>query len=757
MELWGGPECTVNRVGDRFRDQTELTGHGQRTGDLAAFAELGIKRLRYPVLWERVAPRSPDERDWSWSDARLAELRALGIAPIAGLIHHGSGPRFTTLVRDNFAPLFVDYAAAAAERYPWIEDWTPVNEPLTTARFATLYGHWYPHLRDERAFWTALLNQTDATRGAMKAIRRVNPAARLIQTEDLGHTWSTAPLAGVAEHFNHRRWLTWDLLAGRVTPDHPLWSKIEELGLSDRARAICDDPCPPDVVGVNHYATSDRFLDHRRRRFRGPLPATGYHDLTAARVLHPPPLGLGSLVREAWQRYGVPVAVTECHLGCTREEQMRWLWQSWRTCGALEADGVGVVALTAWALLGNVDWSSLITIDAGEYEPGAFDVRGGALRPTALARVVAALGGDASAIDWCREHPVLAGAGWWKRDVRLEHAPYRWSRAKSQPRDLPACRPILITGATGTLGRAFAGACDLRGLSYVLTDRAALAIDDPAQAAAVLDLHRPWAVVNAAGWVRVDDAEDEADGCMRANADGAAVLAKACAARGIHFTTFSSDLVFDGEAPSGYAEADPVSPLGVYGRSKADAERRVTDLGARALIVRTAAFFSPFDDHNFAIHVEKSLRAGEVVLASDDHVVTPTYVPDLVNATLDLVIDEEDGLWHLTNGEPVSWFEFGRRVAGALGLDASDVRPADPRSLGWRAARPCNAALLSTHGRMLPSLDHALARHAAIRSAQLPPVKRIAVPRRAATGAPPPAAPVPAPPPLRQPAPPRVR
>jgi dTDP-4-dehydrorhamnose reductase len=66
-----------------------------------------------------------------------------------------------------------------------VEDWTPVNEPLTTARFSALYGHWHPHVADEPAFWTALLNQIDAVRMSMKAIRRINPDARLVQTEDL--------------------------------------------------------------------------------------------------------------------------------------------------------------------------------------------------------------------------------------------------------------------------------------------------------------------------------------------------------------------------------------------------------------------------------------------------------------------------------------------------------------------------------------------------------------------------------------------
>src|SRR5665213_1185578 len=143
VELWGGHECTVNRVQDSYRDQTLLSGHQDRLSDLTLFAELGIKALRYPVVWERVAPSSPAERDWTWTDERLNEIRRLGMRPIAGLLHHGSGPAYTSLVSGDFVSLFADYAEAAAERYPWVEDWTPVNEPLTTARFSALYGHWY--------------------------------------------------------------------------------------------------------------------------------------------------------------------------------------------------------------------------------------------------------------------------------------------------------------------------------------------------------------------------------------------------------------------------------------------------------------------------------------------------------------------------------------------------------------------------------------------------------------------------------------
>src|SRR6185312_16266542 len=175
LELWGGHECTVNRVGDAFHDQTRRSGHHDRIDDLDRFARLGLTAIRYPVLWERADPEGRGDPDWRWTDERLDRIRMLGLRPIAGLLHHGSGPRSTSLLDEGFAAAFAAYARAAAERYPWIADWTPVNEPLTTARFSALYGHWYPHAADERQFWAALFNQIDATRLAMAEIRRVRP------------------------------------------------------------------------------------------------------------------------------------------------------------------------------------------------------------------------------------------------------------------------------------------------------------------------------------------------------------------------------------------------------------------------------------------------------------------------------------------------------------------------------------------------------------------------------------------------------
>src|ERR1700753_2787081 len=96
LAAWAGIECTVNRGGDVYYDQSVRTGHHDRLGDLDLIASLGFTRLRYPVIWERIAPGELAAGDWSWTDMRLARLRELGLSPIATLVHHGSGPGLTS-------------------------------------------------------------------------------------------------------------------------------------------------------------------------------------------------------------------------------------------------------------------------------------------------------------------------------------------------------------------------------------------------------------------------------------------------------------------------------------------------------------------------------------------------------------------------------------------------------------------------------------------------------------------------------------
>src|SRR4051794_11408237 len=254
MGLWGGLESTLNRGHGRRFDQLSRNGHYARGDDLERIATLGIEKLRYPLLWERAATGSHTEFDWSFADERLAQLDALNITPIAGLVHHGSGPDWASVESDAFAPGLAEYAGALARRFPALEWYVPVNELLTTARFCGLYGHWYPHARDERTFARILINECRATVLAMRAIRAVNSRARLVQTDDLGTIYSVPRLAYQADFENRRRWLAWDLLCGRVDHAHSMYWHLLQWGVTRRELGWFEEnPCPPDVIGIDHY------------------------------------------------------------------------------------------------------------------------------------------------------------------------------------------------------------------------------------------------------------------------------------------------------------------------------------------------------------------------------------------------------------------------------------------------------------------------------------------------------------------------
>jgi dTDP-4-dehydrorhamnose reductase len=429
LELWGGIECTVVRIGDRWRDQVHETGHHRRDDDLDRVAALGIKTLRYPVLWERVAPHHPDELDWAWHDERMQGLQRLGIKPIVGLLHHGSGPHYTELLDPDFPQKLAVYAARVAARYPFVRDWTPVNEPVTTARFSALYGTWYPHLRDFAAFCRMVVNQCLGVLLAIRAIRAIVPDARLVQTEDLGRVFAAPSLQYQAEHENLRRWLSFDLLCGRVGPYHPSWPMLRKAGVPEaQLMFLHENDRPPDVLGINHYLTSDRYLDPDVEAY--PPEFTGgnghepYADVEAVRIAPSPgPLGPEARLREAWERYRLPLAVTEAHHGAPELiECVRWLREVWQAAEILHDEHVDIRAVTVWSLFGNVDWRSLLVANAGQYEVGVFDASQYPPRPTALAEAVQTL--------IPRRHMLDAAAyapGWWQRPERL-YASARYER-----------------------------------------------------------------------------------------------------------------------------------------------------------------------------------------------------------------------------------------------------------------------------------------------------------------------------------------
>jgi dTDP-4-dehydrorhamnose reductase len=408
LEVWASPEPTVARVdAARWRDQLRETGHEARESDIARIADLGVHATRYPVLWEKVAPHRADARDYRWAARRLNALAERGVEPIVTLLHHGSGPAYTSLVDPAFPRLFAEYAAATARRFPWVKRWTPINEPLTTARFSTLYAAWYPNAYfDHEAFGRAIVNEALAIAYASDRIRDVVPDAEFLLTEDLQSF--TAADEGVEAYVAHKRermFLSCELLQGRITAGHPMHRYLVERGAIDPAelRLLEQNPRPPDVMGWNYYPNSERWL-------HSDACEDGHRNVAVVDVA-PERMDMRPLLRTAHARLGLPIALSEVHVLGNERERARWMLQRFDDALTVRAEGVPVVAFGAWAAFGMVDWVSLLRRCEQVTEDGIYTCAApnGLPRRTVVADVVQALAAG-------RIPVAPAEPGWWERD-----------------------------------------------------------------------------------------------------------------------------------------------------------------------------------------------------------------------------------------------------------------------------------------------------------------------------------------------------
>jgi dTDP-4-dehydrorhamnose reductase len=152
-------------------------------------------------------------------------------------------------------------------------------------------------------------------------------------------------------------------------------------------------------------------------------------------------------------------------------------------------------------------------------------------------------------------------------------------------------------------------------------------------------------------------------------------------------------------------------PLNIYGASKAEAERLTSEAFPDSLIIRTSSFFGPWDKYNFAWAVIDSLSQGKEFNMPKDVVVSPTYVPDLVHSTLDLFIDDEKGIWHVTNDGMLTWSEFAEALADRTNHSKKTLVAKSLIEMGWKAKRPLYSALDSEKGIKMPSIENALDRY----------------------------------------------
>jgi hypothetical protein len=291
-------------------------------------------------------------------------------------------------------------------------------------------------------------------------------------------------LAYQAKFENDRRLLTFDILTGRLVPGHPHYDHMIGCGIQEEEILFFQEQTfIPHILGLNYYVTSERWLDESLEKYpdqtHGGNGRDRYADTEVVRANPVAFAGFKKLATEIWERYKIPMAVTECHLHCTREEQLRWFKEIWDTAAELTEQGIPIKGVTAWALLGSFDWDTLLTKTGTQYESGVFDIKtfSGQLRPTALVHLIRYLTMGKGAL-----HPVLAENGWWHDRPRLNK--------KSD-------RPVIIMGQisreendktySGNLLITLREACRQRRIPHLF-------ISTPDEGE--IDRINPWAVIN---------------------------------------------------------------------------------------------------------------------------------------------------------------------------------------------------------------------------------------------------------------------
>jgi dTDP-4-dehydrorhamnose reductase len=258
---------------------------------------------------------------------------------------------------------------------------------------------------------------------------------------------------------------------------------------------------------------------------------------------------------------------------------------------------------------------------------------------------------------------------------------------------------VLVTGAGGQLGRA-AMALAGTGLELVGLDRAALDITSPASVAAAFDRVNPGLVVNLAAYTAVDRAEDEQAAAFAVNRDGVANLARACRAHGAAMIHVSTDYVFDGAKKAAWREDDPIAPLSVYGRSKAEGEAALRAALPHHAILRTSWVFGA-RGANFVRTVLGRIGKAEELRVVDDQHGSPTAAADLARAIAvvarGLSADPAlSGTYHYCNAGVTSWFGFAQAIfarAAERGLKPPRLVPIKAAGYAAKAKRPANSAL----------------------------------------------------------------
>ena len=203
------------------------------------------------------------------------------------------------------------------------------------------------------------------------------------------------------------------------------------------------------------------------------------------------------------------------------------------------------------------------------------------------------------------------------------------------------------------------------------------------------------ALVNCAGFTRVDACEEPAKFSMALNVNGTSPgwLAKFCHRAKRTLVHFSTDYVFDGQKDGPYEETDSAAPLNVYGKTKWQGEKLIQAEGPAFYLIRTSWVFGPHG-HNFVDTIAGLLKTKPKIEVVKDQVGGPTYTQDLALFTQELLEKKVPfGTYHFCNEGYTSWYGFAQEIQEQLGLSSCEIAPVSSENVFRPARRPANSRL----------------------------------------------------------------
>jgi len=337
------------RPGLRALDEYELTQHykfWKRDFDLVA--ETGVNYVRWGIPWYRVQP-APDQWDWSWTDQALDYLvNSKGITPILDLMHYGT-PLWleNSFINASYPQVVAEYAHEVAQRYKsLVRYYTPLNEPMVNADLCGTKAQWPPYLSGDDGYVKLTLALAKGIILTTRAIKAEQPDAIMVQVEALWHTITKDPsLQGQAFHENARQYLCFDLTTGRVTDEHVLANFLRSHGMTGAEMEwFRQNAVTFDLFGANFYPWS--YTELRKRSNGSVRHVTGKTSGDKIAIV----------LREAYQRYHMPVMITETSAREDISGRARWMDETLDTVRALREADIPIVGYTWFPLFTMVDW-----------------------------------------------------------------------------------------------------------------------------------------------------------------------------------------------------------------------------------------------------------------------------------------------------------------------------------------------------------------------------------------------------------------